>query len=154
MSPGIDSKESIPPAYICSLAGRYDSPIPTRFLALQGLCSLPTSVLNFHHSVYLKITHYAHCFFIYREEPSAVNNNNHTANFTSGKPLVLQMPPPAAAASSSFSSAAAAQLAVPSPPHLSTPPPKIRSTSPGACNCRAWTKYLYPRHGTLNVGFS
>jgi hypothetical protein len=87
-------------------------------------------VLNFHHTIYLKITNYVHCFFIYREEPSAVNNNN-TANFTSGKPLVLQMPPPAA--NSSFSSAAAAQLAVPSPPHLSTPPPKIRSTSPGPC---------------------
>jgi hypothetical protein len=30
MSPGIDSKESIPSAYV---AGRYDNPIPTRFLA-------------------------------------------------------------------------------------------------------------------------
>jgi len=30
-SPGIDSKESVP-ASLCSLAGRYDSPIPTRFL--------------------------------------------------------------------------------------------------------------------------
>jgi hypothetical protein len=90
-------------------------------------------VLNFHHTVYLKITHYVIVFSIYREEPSTVTNNN-TANFTSGKPLVLQMPPPAAAANSSFSSTAAAQLAVPSPPHLSTPPPKIRSTSPGSCN--------------------
>jgi len=31
-SPGIDSKESIPPAYV-ALAGRYDNSIPTRLLA-------------------------------------------------------------------------------------------------------------------------
>ncbi len=31
MSPGIDSKESIPPAYV-AFAGRYNNPIPTRFL--------------------------------------------------------------------------------------------------------------------------
>ncbi len=30
-SPGIESKEWIPPA--CSLAGRYNNPIPTQFLA-------------------------------------------------------------------------------------------------------------------------
>jgi hypothetical protein len=29
---GMDSKESFPPDYICSLASRYDYPIPTRFL--------------------------------------------------------------------------------------------------------------------------
>jgi hypothetical protein len=38
--PGIDSKEWIPPAYVCSLAGRYDNPIPARFLA-------PIDFLNF-----------------------------------------------------------------------------------------------------------
>jgi hypothetical protein len=33
-SPGIDSREWIPPAYVlCSLVGRYDNPIPTWFLA-------------------------------------------------------------------------------------------------------------------------
>ena len=33
-SPGIESKESIPPAYVAwRVAGRYDNPIPTRFLA-------------------------------------------------------------------------------------------------------------------------
>ncbi len=30
-SPSIDSKESIPPAYV-AMAGRYNNPIPTRFL--------------------------------------------------------------------------------------------------------------------------
>ncbi len=30
-SPGIDSKELIPPAYV--VAGQYDNPIPPRFLA-------------------------------------------------------------------------------------------------------------------------
>ncbi len=29
-SPRIVSKESIPPAYVCSLADRYDNPIPTQ----------------------------------------------------------------------------------------------------------------------------
>ncbi len=29
----IDSKKSIPPAYVPILAGRYDNPNPTRFLA-------------------------------------------------------------------------------------------------------------------------
>ncbi len=32
-SPGIDSKESIPPAYVAWQAYEYDNPIPTRFLA-------------------------------------------------------------------------------------------------------------------------
>jgi hypothetical protein len=37
-SPGIDFKESIPPAYVlCSLTGRYDNPHPTRFQALHRL---------------------------------------------------------------------------------------------------------------------
>ncbi len=41
-SPGIDSNESIPPAYaVCSLAGRYDNPIPTRFLAPIELLKIP-----------------------------------------------------------------------------------------------------------------
>ncbi len=59
-SPGIDFKESIPPAYVawagifkllwspgidsaslCSLAGRYDNPIPTRFLAPKDCSKIP-----------------------------------------------------------------------------------------------------------------
>jgi hypothetical protein len=32
-SPGIDFKESIPLSYVAWRAGRYDNPIPTRFLA-------------------------------------------------------------------------------------------------------------------------
>jgi hypothetical protein len=32
-SPRIDSKEPILPGCVCSLAGRYDNPFPTRFLA-------------------------------------------------------------------------------------------------------------------------
>ncbi len=35
-SPGIDSKEWIPPAYVACMAGRYDNPIPPRFLAPTG----------------------------------------------------------------------------------------------------------------------
>ncbi len=38
----IDSKETIPPAYVqYSLAGRYDNPIPTRFLALIDRSKIP-----------------------------------------------------------------------------------------------------------------
>jgi hypothetical protein len=36
-TPGIDSKKSIPPCSLCSQAGRYDEPIPTRFLAPHRL---------------------------------------------------------------------------------------------------------------------
>ncbi len=36
-SPGIDSKEWIPPAYVCTLACRYDNSIPARFLAPHRL---------------------------------------------------------------------------------------------------------------------
>jgi hypothetical protein len=38
-SPGIDSKESIPST--CSPAGRYDNPIPTRFLAPINCSKIP-----------------------------------------------------------------------------------------------------------------
>jgi hypothetical protein len=38
-SPGIDSTESIPPA--CSPAGRYENPIPTRFLASIDYLKIP-----------------------------------------------------------------------------------------------------------------
>ncbi len=38
-SPGIDSKESIPPAYVAWRVGRYDNPIPTLFLAPDIDCS-------------------------------------------------------------------------------------------------------------------
>jgi hypothetical protein len=41
MEPGIDSKELIPPAYACSLVGRYDNPIPTRFLAPIDCLKIP-----------------------------------------------------------------------------------------------------------------
>ncbi len=40
-SPGIDSKEWIPPAYLRSLAGRYDNPIPFRFLAPIDCLKIP-----------------------------------------------------------------------------------------------------------------
>jgi hypothetical protein len=39
-SPGIDSKELIPPG-LCILAGRYDSPIPTRCLAPIDFLKIP-----------------------------------------------------------------------------------------------------------------
>ncbi len=39
-SPGIDSKEWIPPAYVC-LAGRSDNPIPTRFQASIDCLNIP-----------------------------------------------------------------------------------------------------------------
>ncbi len=39
-NPGIDSKEWIPPG-LCSLAGRYDNSIPTRFLALINCLQIP-----------------------------------------------------------------------------------------------------------------
>jgi hypothetical protein len=39
-SPRIDSKESIPPAY--GLAGRYDNPIPSRFLVLIDCLKIPS----------------------------------------------------------------------------------------------------------------
>jgi hypothetical protein len=39
-SPGIDSKEWIPPAYVASRAG-YDNPIPTRFLAPVDCLKIP-----------------------------------------------------------------------------------------------------------------
>ncbi len=38
--PGIDSNESIP-GFLCSLGGRYDNPIPTRFLALIDCSKIP-----------------------------------------------------------------------------------------------------------------
>jgi hypothetical protein len=38
-SPGIDSKELIPPAYV--LAGLYNNPIPTRFLAPLDCSKVP-----------------------------------------------------------------------------------------------------------------
>ncbi len=38
--PGIDSKESISPAYV-SLAGQNDKPIPTRFLAPIDCLKIP-----------------------------------------------------------------------------------------------------------------
>ncbi len=40
-SPGIDSKEWIRPAYV-ALAGRYDNPIPTRFLAPIDSLKIPS----------------------------------------------------------------------------------------------------------------
>jgi hypothetical protein len=42
-SPRIDSKESLPPVYgmYGSLAGRYDNPIPTRFLAPTDCLKIP-----------------------------------------------------------------------------------------------------------------
>jgi hypothetical protein len=40
MSPRIDFKESIPPAY--GLLGRYDNPIPTRLLALIDCLKIPS----------------------------------------------------------------------------------------------------------------
>jgi hypothetical protein len=62
---GIDSKESIPPAYVawragtttlfllgidpaslCSMAGRYDNPIPTRFLAPIDCSKIPALSSN------------------------------------------------------------------------------------------------------------
>ncbi len=40
-SPGIDSKEPVPPGCVCSLAGRYDNPIPTLFLAPIDCFKIP-----------------------------------------------------------------------------------------------------------------
>jgi hypothetical protein len=40
-SPGIDSEDWIPPAYICSLADRYDNPIPPRCLAPINCLIIP-----------------------------------------------------------------------------------------------------------------
>ncbi len=40
-SPEIDSKELIPSASLCSLAGRYDNHIPPRFLAPIGFLKIP-----------------------------------------------------------------------------------------------------------------
>ncbi len=40
MSPGIDSKESIPQAYVSWRAG-YDNPIPARFLAPMDCLKIP-----------------------------------------------------------------------------------------------------------------
>jgi hypothetical protein len=40
-SPGIDSMEYLPPAYVCSLAGRYGNPIPSRFLAPIDRSKIP-----------------------------------------------------------------------------------------------------------------
>ncbi len=40
-SPGIDSKDSNPPAYVCILAGRYENSIPTRFLAPIDCLKIP-----------------------------------------------------------------------------------------------------------------
>ncbi len=40
-SPGIDSKESITPAYVAS-GDRYDKPFPTRFLAPIDCSKIPT----------------------------------------------------------------------------------------------------------------
>ncbi len=46
-SPRIDSKEPIPPSCVlCSLAGRYDSPIPTRFLALIDYLKIPAQLIS------------------------------------------------------------------------------------------------------------
>ncbi len=42
-SPGIDSKE-IDTASLCSLAGLYDNPIPTRFLAPSDCTKIPALV--------------------------------------------------------------------------------------------------------------
>jgi hypothetical protein len=39
--PGNRSKQSIPPAFICSLKGRYDNPIPTLFLAPIDCSKIP-----------------------------------------------------------------------------------------------------------------
>ncbi len=45
-SPGIDAKASIPPAYVCSLAGRYDNPIPTRCQAPIDFLKIPAQYLD------------------------------------------------------------------------------------------------------------
>ncbi len=45
-SPRIDSKEPIPPDCVCSLAGRYDNPIPTRFLAPIDSLKIPAQILG------------------------------------------------------------------------------------------------------------
>jgi hypothetical protein len=42
-SPGIDSINS---ASLCSLAGRYDNPIPTRFLALIDCYKIPALIIS------------------------------------------------------------------------------------------------------------
>ncbi len=39
--PGIDSKEWIPPSYVACMAGRYDKPIPPRFLAPIDFLQIP-----------------------------------------------------------------------------------------------------------------
>ncbi len=41
-SPGINFKESILLVYVCSLAGRYDNPIPIRFLAPIDSSKIPS----------------------------------------------------------------------------------------------------------------
>jgi hypothetical protein len=46
-SPGIDSKESIPPSYVpSSLAGWYDNPTPSRFLAPIDCSKIPAQSLH------------------------------------------------------------------------------------------------------------
>jgi hypothetical protein len=44
-SPGIDSKESIPTS-LCSLAGRNDTAIPTRFLAPIECSKIPAQLVD------------------------------------------------------------------------------------------------------------
>jgi hypothetical protein len=46
-SPGIDTKESIPPANV-AWAGRYDNPIPTRFLVSINCYKIPAQVAACH----------------------------------------------------------------------------------------------------------
>jgi hypothetical protein len=43
-SPGIDAKASIPPAYLCSMAGRYENPIPPRCLAPIDFLKIPALI--------------------------------------------------------------------------------------------------------------
>ncbi len=50
--PGIDAKEWIPPAYVvCSLAGRYENPIPPRCLAPIDFLKIPAQAGRYYNPI-------------------------------------------------------------------------------------------------------